>query len=43
MKAIYNKLKNRVDNQDTMAGIVCLVISLTVFFIMKVLNREIPL
>jgi hypothetical protein len=43
MKAIYTKLKNHVEHQDTSAVIVCSIISLTVFFIMKVLSREIPL
>lgn len=43
MKVIYVKLKNRLEREDTMAAISCLVISLMVFFIIKVLNREIPL
>ncbi|MGJ8737508.1 hypothetical protein [Zobellia laminariae] len=43
MKAIYTKLKTRIEGEDTLAMIVCFSISLTVFFIMKVLNREIPL
>lgn len=43
MKAIYIGLKKRVKHQDTSAAIICSIISVTVFFIMKVLSREIPL
>ncbi|WP_289846420.1 hypothetical protein [Zobellia uliginosa] len=43
MKALYTKLLRQVDNIDVLAGIVCLVISLTIFFVTHVLNREIPL
>lgn len=43
MKAIYARLKNRFEFKEILAGISCLIISLTVFFIIKILNREIPL
>ncbi|WP_262893473.1 hypothetical protein [Zobellia roscoffensis] len=43
MKALYSRLIRQVDNVDVLAGIVCLVISLTIFFVTRVLNREIPL
>ncbi len=43
MKAIYISIKNRFEHQDTLAVIACSIISLTVFFIMKVLAREVPL
>jgi hypothetical protein len=43
MKAIFIKIKSHVEREDTMARIVCFTIALSVFFIMKVLNREVPL
>lgn len=39
MKAIYAKLKNRIEIQDILAAIGCLIIS----FAIKVMIREIPL
>ncbi|MFH6602167.1 hypothetical protein ACEZ3G_01670 [Maribacter algicola] len=43
MKTLYFKLKNRLEREDTIAALSCLVIAMTIFFIMKVLYREIPL
>ncbi|CAZ96808.1 hypothetical protein [Zobellia galactanivorans] len=43
MKAMYIKLKIRIEGGDTLAMVVCFFISLSVFFILKVLSRELPL
>ncbi|MGB5554554.1 MAG: hypothetical protein WBM83_07840 [Flavobacteriaceae bacterium] len=43
MKVLILRFKNRLEKEDTIAAISCLIIALTIFFVQKVLNREIPL
>ncbi|GMN07502.1 hypothetical protein MTsPCn5_28910 [Croceitalea sp. MTPC5] len=43
MKTIVLKLKKEFTPTNRLAAISCLIISITIYFIMAVLGREIPL
>ena len=43
MKVLVLKLKKEFTPSNRLAAISCLVISITIYFIMAVLSREIPL
>ncbi|WP_262887911.1 hypothetical protein [Pelagihabitans pacificus] len=43
MKTLLSLLKKELDAENRLAFLTCLVISITIFFIIKVITRQVPL